>query len=146
MIEARRPIRGQLSMSQDRKKNKMNPAGWSQYLAQCLARSKRSINFSSPESMSGMTVPSATRVRKRYSYSHCWVCEAHSLLSIQLWKWSLGLQAGMEGQHPFLPNHNLAASAPPICRGLNRKGRLGVLSLCLIHTSDRFVHLEFDNH
>lgn len=35
--------------------NKMNPAGWSQYLAHSLARSKCSINFPSPESMSGMT-------------------------------------------------------------------------------------------
>lgn len=39
-----------------------------------------------------------------------------------------------------------AAFAFPSCMDLNRTGKIWGCSLCLIHTYDRFVHLEFDNH
>ena len=62
-------------------------------------------------------------------------------------KSSFGRGTRDQRQHPFLLNYNLAAS-PLTFMGLNRIGKTweGVLSLCLIHTSNRFVHLELDDH
>ena len=93
--------------------------------------------------MSGMIVPSVTRVRRRCSYSHGEdvrpiLCCPRSFEHSPRGYWQVSMVSIPScWTTTWLPLLLLAAQT------WSEWGRFGSSSLCLIHTSDRFVPFEF---